>query len=212
MTTIFLDRDGVINENRADYVKNWHEFRFLTGSHEAIARLTRSGHRIIVCTNQAGIAKGTIATATVEDIHQRMIAELFNAGGHIEKVYYCPHAKDERCMCRKPMPGMLFRARDELSLNLNDAIFIGDSITDVRAGLAAGVQCILVLTGLGSDQLRHHYHEAGGPFLITTSLLHATELILQGIYGSPSDQARYSFPLCSVRQPLQRPVLLHPEV
>jgi D-glycero-D-manno-heptose 1,7-bisphosphate phosphatase len=191
VATIFLDRDGVINENRADYVKSWREFRFLAGSCEAIARLTRSGHRIIVCTNQAGIAKGNISTATIEHIHQRMISELARMGGQIEKVYYCPHGKDEQCLCRKPMPGMLFHARDELAINLNDAIFIGDSMTDMRAGLAAGIQCILVLTGLGLEQLRHRHQEAGGPFLITANLLHATELILQGLPASLLDHTPY---------------------
>src|SRR5713101_6581742 len=113
MSTIFLDRDGVINENRSDYVKCWSEFRFLPGSREAIAKLTQAGHRIIVCTNQAGVAKGSISVETVEEIHRRMVAEISDAGGAIEKVYYCPHAKDENCACRKPRPGLLFKARDE---------------------------------------------------------------------------------------------------
>lgn len=181
MTTIFLDRDGVINENRSDYVKSWEEFRFLPGSREAIAKLTQAGHRIVVCTNQAGIAKGTIPVETVEDIHRLMLAGIAEYGGKIEKVYYCPHNKDERCACRKPRPGMLLRARDELSLDLSDAIFIGDSMTDVRAGLAIGLQCMLVLTGLGVEQLRDHHHEAHGPFLVTENLKHAADSILQGL-------------------------------
>ncbi|HEU5227327.1 MAG TPA: HAD-IIIA family hydrolase, partial [Ktedonobacteraceae bacterium] len=105
MTTIFLDRDGVINENRADYVKSWSEFRFLPGSIEAIAKLTRAGHRIIVCTNQAGVARGCLSTKTIDEIHQRMLAQIAAADGWIEKVYYCPHHKDECCFCRKPQPG-----------------------------------------------------------------------------------------------------------
>ena len=72
MSTIFLDRDGVINENRPDYVKSWDEFRFLPGSREAIAKLTRAGHRLIVCTNQAGIARGIISTAVIEEIHRQL--------------------------------------------------------------------------------------------------------------------------------------------
>jgi D-glycero-D-manno-heptose 1,7-bisphosphate phosphatase len=91
MSTIFLDRDGVINENRADYVKSWDEFRFIPGSKEAIADLTNAGHRIIVCTNQAAIARGIVSVETVEDIHRRMFAEIAEAGGVIERVYYCPH-------------------------------------------------------------------------------------------------------------------------
>ena len=178
MTTIFLDRDGVINENRSDYVKSWSEFSFLPGSREAIAALTQAGHRIVVCTNQAGIAKGMISIETIEDIHQRMLAEIVRAGGYIEKVYYCPHGKDTQCECRKPRPGMLLRARDEIGLDLKDAVFVGDSITDVRAGLAAGVQCMLVLTGLGLEQLQHHHYDVDGQFLVMKNLKHASEIIL----------------------------------
>ncbi len=184
MSTIFLDRDGVINENRADYVKSWQEFRFLAGSREAIAQLTRAGHRIVVCSNQAAIARGMLAVETVEDIHRRMMAEIAKAGGNVEKVYYCPHGKDENCECRKPRPGMLLRARDELDVNLKDAVFVGDSMTDVRAGLAAGVHTILVLTGLGIEQYSNHSHEVDGQFHITLNLKHATELILNGLLTS----------------------------
>ncbi len=184
MSTIFLDRDGVINENRSDYVKSWGEFRFLPSVHEAIVTLTRAGHRIIVCTNQAGVAKGLISRGTVEDIHSRMQASIAESGGRIERVYYCPHGKQEGCACRKPQPGMLLQAKDELEIDLNDAIFVGDSISDVRAGLAVGVRTMLVLTGLGVEQLRDHYHEADGPFLVTMSLKHATDAILQGIHRS----------------------------
>src|SRR2546427_11772284 len=89
VSTIFLDRDGVINENRADYVKSWSEFRFLPGSREAIAKLTQAGHRIIVCTNQAGIARGTLSVEAVEDIHHRMKDSIYDIGGESGKVYYC---------------------------------------------------------------------------------------------------------------------------
>ncbi len=182
MSTIFLDRDGVINENRTDYVKNWHEFHFLTDSREAIAKLTHAGHRIIVCTNQAGIARGHVSIETVEEIHRRMIASVAEFGGVIEKVYYCPHGKDENCACRKPRPGMLLQARDELGIDLSDALFIGDSMTDVRAGIAAGVDAVLVLTGLGIEQFREHFNEVEGAFRISRSLKHAAEYILQGLH------------------------------
>ena len=198
MSTIFLDRDGVINENRADYVKSWSEFRFLPGSREAIAKLTQAGHRIIVCTNQAGIARGTLSVEAVEDIHHRMIASIYDIGGKIEKVYYCPHDRDGDCSCRKPRPGMLLRARDELDIDLHDAVFIGDSITDIRAGLAAGIHTVLVLSGLGLEQFREHHHEVNGPFRIGINLMHAVELILKGQHVSTEMQtslehACYSF-------------------
>ena len=198
MSTIFLDRDGVINENRADYVKSWSEFRFLPESREAIAKLTQAGHRIVVCSNQAGIARGTISIETVEEIHRRMIASISDIGGKIEKVYYCPHDRDGDCSCRKPRPGMLLRARDELDINLHDAVFIGDSITDIRAGLAAGIHSVLVLSGLGMEQFREHHHEVNGPFRIGINLMHAVELVLKGLHKSTEMQttlehACYSF-------------------
>lgn len=179
MSVIFLDRDGVINENRSDYVKCWSEFHFLPGAREAVAKLTRAGHRIIVCTNQAGIARGSIAVETVHEIHRRMLAEIATFGGHIEKIYYCPHGKEEHCLCRKPQPGMLLRARDELSLDLNNALFIGDSITDMQAGEAAGVRCIMVMTGLGVEQLGNAHSQTNRPFTIMQSLNHAADSIVQ---------------------------------
>ncbi len=182
MSTIFLDRDGVINENRPDYVKSWSEFRFLPGSREAIAKLTRAGHRIVVCTNQAGVARGAISLEAVHEIHRKMLASIREVGGRIEHVYFCPHEKEGDCACRKPRPGMLLRARDELGLDLRGAVLIGDSITDIRAALAAGIHAVLVLSGLGLEQLYTHYHEANGPFRIALDLQHAAELIVKGQY------------------------------
>lgn len=181
MSTIFLDRDGVINENRPDYVKSWSEFCFLPGAKEAIAMLTHAGHRIIVCTNQAGIAHGNVSREAVEEIHRHMVAEIAKEGGTIERVYYCPHGKDENCLCRKPRPGMLLRARDELGVDMHDAFFIGDSISDILAALAASVHPILVLTGLGSEHLREYCHEVDGPFSIATNLKHIAESIVQRV-------------------------------
>ena len=198
MSAIFLDRDGVINENRADYVKSWSEFRFLPGSREAIAKLTQAGHRIVVCTNQAGIARGIISVETVHEIHRRMVAAIGEVGGKIEKVYFCPHGKEENCACRKPRPGMLLRARDELGLDMHDAVFIGDSISDLRAGLAVGIHTVLVLSGLGLEQFRTFHHEANGSFRIALNLKHAAELklaessISTKVQSSP-ERACYSF-------------------
>lgn len=198
MSVIFLDRDGVINENRPDYVKSWSEFHFLPGSREAIAQLTQAGHRIIVCTNQAGISKGKLTVDTIEEINHRMLADIMTAGGVIEKVYYCPHSKDENCNCRKPRPGLLLRASRELHLDMGDAVFIGDTISDIQAGFAAGIQSMLVLSGLGLESFRMHYHEVESSFRIAMNLKHAAELILKGIHiqstvQSTLERACYSF-------------------
>lgn len=178
MPVIFLDRDGVINENRADYVKNVNEFRFLPGSCAAIAKLTRARYRIFVCTNQAGIAYRRISLETLKEIHHHMLSQISKAGGNIEKTYFCPHGRDEGCLCRKPQPGLFFQARDEFDLDLSQAIFVGDSLTDVRAGFAAGVQPILVLTGLGREQLQTQHQEIQDTVPIMESLAHVTDTLL----------------------------------
>ncbi len=126
---------------------------------------------------------------TVDEIHRRMMTSISEVGGKIEKVYYCPHGKDEDCACRKPRPGMLLQARDELGLEMLNAVFIGDSITDIRAGLAAGIHTVLVLSGLGLEQFRAHYHEVNGPFRICMNLKHAAELILKGLHVPTEKQS-----------------------
>lgn len=221
MSTIFLDRDGVINENRSDYVKSWSEFRFLPGSRQAIVKLTRAGHRIVVCTNQAGVARGAISLVAVHEIHRRMLASIREVGGRIEQVYFCPHEKEGDCACRKPRPGMLLRARDELGLDMRGAVLIGDSITDIRAALAAGIHGVLVLSGLGLEQLYTHYHEANGPFRIALDLQHAAELIVQGLYlptGPQSSLERACYTFLGLPEqvdslsPLQKQLVLATEV
>jgi D-glycero-D-manno-heptose 1,7-bisphosphate phosphatase len=182
VTTIFIDRDGVINENRSDYVKSWNEFHFLPGSREAIASLTNAGHRIVVCTNQAAVAQGLISVDTLEDIHRRMLIAIEEVGGVIEKVYCCTHSKYADCDCRKPRPGMLLRASRELDLDLSDSVFIGDSITDMQAGLAAGARTMLVLTGLGMEHFRQHSQQMERPFHVALNLKHAVDVILQGMH------------------------------
>ena len=179
MSVIFLDRDGVINENRSDYVKSLDEFHFLPGACEDISKLTRAGYRIFICTNQAAIARKHITIETLNAIHQYMLTHIAKAGGKIEKVYYCPHGKDEQCGCRKPQPGMLFKARDEFGLDLSKAIFVGDSLSDMNAAIAADVQPVLVLTGLGAEQIRNHYQEIKPPFPIMKSLTHVADTLVR---------------------------------
>jgi D-glycero-D-manno-heptose 1,7-bisphosphate phosphatase len=127
-----------------------------------------------------------------------MIASINDIGGKIERVYYCPHDRNGDCSCRKPRPGMLLQASNELDIDLQDAVFIGDSITDLRAGLAAGIHAVLVLSGLGLDQFLAHHHEVNGPFRIGINLMHAAELVLKGLHVSSEMQtslehACYSF-------------------
>ena len=147
---MFLDRDGVINEERSDYVKRWEEFRFLPGALEALALLTEAGFGLFVVTNQSAIGRGLVLAGDIRDIHRRMMAEIERAGGHIAQTYCCPHAPEDRCECRKPRPGLLVKAAREYGLELTRCYLIGDKPTDVIAGQAVGCQCVLVLSGLGS--------------------------------------------------------------
>lgn len=149
---VFLDRDGVINQNLdGGYVTRWELFHFLPGVLPALATLHRHGYPVIVVTNQAGIGRGLVPAAVVEEIHRRMCAAIEEAGGYIEAVFSCPHHPDERCDCRKPQPGLLLRAAAELRLDLARSTFVGDHVTDLQAGLAAGCRPLLVRTGRGRE-------------------------------------------------------------
>jgi len=143
---IFLDRDGVINKKppKADYVKNWNEFKFLPGAIEALKILTQNGYEIYIISNQAGIARGMMTEDDLKEIHEKMKKELENHEAKVSGIYYCPHGWDEGCECRKPKPGMFFQAAREHYLDLTKIIFIGDDERDVEAGEAAGVKTILV--------------------------------------------------------------------
>jgi histidinol-phosphate phosphatase family protein len=137
---VILDRDGVLNKKppRAQYVRNWSEFEWLPGAKEALRLFKQAGHRVIVVSNQAGIGRGAMSESDLQQIHDRMKAEAERAGGQIDEIYYCPHDWDEGCECRKPKPGLLFRAQRELNLDLSRTPFVGDDERDAEAADAAG--------------------------------------------------------------------------
>ena len=185
MKTIFLDRDGVINRNPPNmgYVRNWAEFSFIPNARRAIQKLTQSGYRIFVITNQSGVGRGLYSEEDVRDIHSRMTTQVAEAGGRIDAVYFCPHHPDAGCQCRKPKPGMLKRAAQEHNIDLSSAYFIGDVATDIQAGKRAGTTTFLVLTGLGRESYhyyinakydRHEDRETCRPDKIFTNLYAAT--------------------------------------
>jgi D-glycero-D-manno-heptose 1,7-bisphosphate phosphatase len=150
---IFIDRDGVICRNRDDHVKSWEEFVFLPGALKALARLACLDLYIIVTTNQAIINRHIVPVEAVEDIHTRMVRAIEAAGGRIDRVMYCPHRPDEHCVCRKPEPGLLLMAAEELRLDLSSSYLIGDAESDMQAGRAVACHRYLVLTGRGQQQL-----------------------------------------------------------
>src|SRR5579884_1441874 len=133
---VFLDRDGVINQNRLDHVKSWSEFRFLPGAPEAVARLSRAGVRVFVVTNQAIINRGMVPRATVALINQLMVRENAERGGCIEDVAYCRHRPEEGCSCRKPRRGVRLQPAQKHGIDLRGRASGGDSLADVAAGQA----------------------------------------------------------------------------
>jgi D-glycero-D-manno-heptose 1,7-bisphosphate phosphatase len=141
---VFLDRDGVINVDRPDFVKSWDEFGFIPGALEALAVLSETPYKIVVITNQSGVGRGLLSEATLEQMHARMTERVHAIGGRIDALYYCPHAPNEGCDCRKPKARLFLEAARDLDLNLQMSWAIGDSYRDIRAANEAGVQAILL--------------------------------------------------------------------
>ena len=149
MKLIILDRDGVINFDSAAFIKSPAEWKPIPGSPEAIARLNQAGYRVVVATNQSGVGRALFDMDTLNAIHEKMHKALFTVGGRLDAIYYCPHAADSGCDCRKPKTGMFRRIAETLNANLAGVPAIGDSLRDLEAAVAAGAQPILVLTGKG---------------------------------------------------------------
>ena len=149
MKLVILDRDGTINHDSDQYIKSPEEWRPIDGSLEAIARLNHAGYRIVVATNQSGIARGLFDTSTLIAIHDRLQRAAAQAGGRIDGFFFCPHAADSACECRKPKPGMLLDIARRFNVGLADVYMVGDALRDVEAAAAAGARPVLVLTGNG---------------------------------------------------------------
>lgn len=149
---VFIDRDGVINENRADYVKSLNEWIPIPGSIEAISEISKAGFHVIVVTNQSAVARGLCSISDVKQIHAKLLELVKAEGGEIDCIAYCPHHPDDNCECRKPKTGMVDTAKEELELE-DGGYMIGDAATDVEMGSNAGLKSILVLTGRGKAQL-----------------------------------------------------------
>jgi histidinol-phosphate phosphatase family protein len=144
--TVFLDRDGVLNRRpaQAQYVRTWDEFHWLPGVKEALHLLRDAGFRVVVISNQAGIGRGVMTEADLCKLHRRMMEEVEQAGGKIDRVYYCPHDWNVGCECRKPKAGLLFQAQKDLHLDLTRTLFIGDDERDQEAAEAAGCSFAMV--------------------------------------------------------------------
>ena len=153
MKLIILDRDGVINHDSDNFIKSPDEWIPIPGSLEAIARLNQAGYRVIVSTNQSGVARGLFKMATLNAIHQKMHRAAQIAGADIDAVFFCPHAADDNCDCRKPKPGMLLDIAKRFDISLKGVPTVGDSLRDLQAGFVAGCTPYLVRTGKGERTL-----------------------------------------------------------
>ena len=150
---IILDRDGVINEDSDDYIKNPDEWIPIPSSLAAIAALNRAGHQVAVATNQSGIARGLYTEETLQKIHDKMQRSLAAVGGHVDGIFYCPHGPDENCHCRKPKSGLLLQIAEKFHADLTKALVVGDAARDIDSARAVGCPAVLVKTGKGMRTL-----------------------------------------------------------
>lgn len=155
MKLIILDRDGVINQDSNDYIKSPEEFIPIPGSFEAITRLCHADFKIVIATNQSGLARGYYDLDILNSIHSKMHRLLGIHGGKIEAIFFCPHGPDDNCECRKPKTGMLDDIARRYDIPLTNIPFIGDSLTDIQAARAAGASPYLVKTGKGKRTIEN---------------------------------------------------------
>ncbi len=172
MKLIILDRDGVINHDSDAFIKTPDEWIPIPGSLEAIARLNEAGYRVVVSTNQSGIARGLFNMQMLNAIHQKMHTCAQAVGADIEAIFFCPHAADDNCDCRKPKPGMLHTIAQRFNMSLKGVPTIGDSLRDLQAGFVVGCEPYLVLTGKGEKT-----REKGGLPPGTTIYQNLTEAV-----------------------------------
>ena len=176
--SIFLDRDGVLIENRSDYVRDWSQVSIIPEAIRALSLAPLKKYKVIIVTNQSVVGRGLILLETAQEINQRLINLIRDQNGQIDGVYMCPHTPEEGCSCRKPLPGLLLQAAKDLSLDLQRSWMIGDAWSDVQAGEAAGMRgTILLKTGRGTEQLRHTHPENTKSYLIFENLPLAFEAI-----------------------------------
>ncbi|KQP14205.1 D-glycero-beta-D-manno-heptose 1,7-bisphosphate 7-phosphatase [Pseudorhodoferax sp. Leaf267] len=147
MKLVILDRDGTINEDSDEFVKTADEWIPLPGALEAIAKLNHAGWHVVIATNQSGLGRGLFDVVSLNAMHTKMHKQLAALGGRVDAVFYCPHAPDEGCACRKPKPGLFEQIGERLGVDLKGVPTTGDSVRDLQAGAAAGCEPHLVLTG-----------------------------------------------------------------
>lgn len=179
---IFIDRDGVVIENRPAYVRSLAEVSILPQAAAALILAGASPFKVVLVTNQSVVGRGLISIELAHQINDLVVEGIRSAGGRIDAVFMCPHQPLDACECRKPKPGLLLKARDEMNIDLGRSIMIGDALSDVQAGQAAGLATnVLVLTGRGQEQAQKPEAAAMPPFLTFSDLYQA----LSNLIGIP---------------------------
>jgi D-glycero-D-manno-heptose 1,7-bisphosphate phosphatase len=176
---VFLDRDGVINYDSLEYIKNLNEFILIPGSISAISKLSQQGYAVFVITNQSAIARKLADITIINDIHRYLKKSVQNAGGHINGIYFCPHHPSQGCSCRKPRTGLIDQAVVENCIDVGSAVMVGDKLTDIECAKRAGCKhAYLVMTGLvnplkedKNDLFQNFYQNA-------KTLFHAVDLLI----------------------------------
>lgn len=170
-SALFLDRDGVIIENQENYVRRWADVSIYPQALAALAWVSRFPVKIVIVTNQSAVGRGLISLRTAQGINARLQESIKLAGGRVDGIYMCPHRPKDGCDCRKPCPGMLLRAAEELSLDLSRSMLIGDALTDLMAAETAGVPVrVLVRTGRGRRQEKLPRAKSLRPFWVHDTL------------------------------------------
>ena len=180
ITTLFIDRDGVINADSPDYIKRPEEFHFLPGSQNAFALIQHLGLQAMVITNQSVIGRGWVTPEGLEAIFDKMRAGIDETGGRLDDIFFCPHTPGDGCNCRKPKTGMVDDACQAHGIEVKESVFIGDSAKDILCGKAAGcARTVLVLTGNG-HKAREELKEKGmEPHYVAPTLLDAVKWVAE---------------------------------
>ena len=175
---VLMDRDGVVNHDRPDYIRDVNQFRFIHGAQRAIRLLTQNGYRVHIVSNQSAVGRGLMTQAALDEITAHMLARFEKAGGRIESVSYCTHTPEENCECRKPKTGLINALVEKHGFDPARAWFVGDSLSDMTAGNAVGCRTILIARRLPPSKF--HTNDHAIPDFITTDLYTAvTSIILR---------------------------------
>jgi D,D-heptose 1,7-bisphosphate phosphatase len=179
---VFLDRDGTIVED-SGYINSPHQLKFIPGAIEAIKKLNEAGYKVVVITNQSGVARGLITEDMLQTIDKTMHKWILSGGAHLDGLYYCPHHSEhghypykQECECRKPHPGLIKKAQKDLDIDLSQSYMIGDHATDIEAGQRAGVKTIFILSGHGAKEKDNLKSQ---PNYSTSDLLAAVKWLLK---------------------------------